>query len=298
MRAKRLILSILLNQKINPVVRTLLKPMSPYVLSDKITRLPVIGGKVSVKLPDGKLMLLHSKDGDEVATPAFWRGFEGYEPETTRIFYVLAKQSKVIFDVGAYTGYYALLAAIGNKEAKVFAFEPVPRIFEHLNRNIQLNGLSNIITSDNAVTNFDGEVTLYIPAGDMRSSASTLRGFREAEQELQVPATTLDTFVSKNSIEKVELLKIDTEATEPLVLEGGRNVIQRDEPMIICEVLRGRTEKSLHQFLSPLGYSYYWITDKGLIRKDTIEGDGTNKYRNYLFCKKEKLAGYNLAYSL
>ncbi len=282
-------LVILHNGKINPVARALLKPISISILSDLIIKVPVLSGKVSVELPDGKRLLLYGGAGDEVTGLAFWRGFGGFEPEITRIFYALAKESKVIFDIGASVGYYALLAAIGNQEAKVYAFEPAPRAFEKLNRNIQLNGLSNVITTDNAVTNFEGEVTLYIPAGDMPTSASTLAGFRKAEQELQVRATTIDTFAIKNSIEKVDLLKIDTEGTEPLVLEGSRGVIQRDEPVIICEVLKGRTEKSLLHFLSPLGYDFYWMTDKGLIHKEIIEGDRTYKYKNYLFCKKGKL---------
>jgi FkbM family methyltransferase len=234
-------------------------------------------------------MILDGKVGDEIARLVFWSGFRGFEPETTRIFYNLAKKSNIVFDVGANIGYYSLLAAISNKEARVFAFEPVARIYEYLNHNIELNRLSNVITSCSAVTNFDGEITLYIPAGDIPSSASTLEGFREAEEELKVPAITLDTFVNENNIGGVDLIKIDTEGTEHRVIQGGKNTIRRDEPMIICEVLRGRNEKFLQEFLSAVGYNYYWITGRGLIQKDTIEGDGTYKYLDYLFCKEEKL---------
>ena len=172
--------------------------------------------------------------------------------------------------------------------------QPVPRVYEHLNHNIGLNRLSNVVTSNGAVTNFDGQKTLYIPAGTMPVSASTLKGFRDAEEELQVPALTLDTFVERNHISRVDLMKIDTEATEHMVLEGGRNLIRRDEPVIICEVLKGRTEKFLNKLFSALGYNYYWITEQGLIQKETIEGDGTYKYSNYLFCKGEKLSKYGL----
>ena len=104
----------------------------------------------------------------------------------------MAKKSNIVFDVGANIGYYSLLAAISNKEAKVFAFEPVPRIYEYLNHNIELNRLSNVITSCSAVTNFDDEITLYIPAGNIPTATAILEGFREAEEELKVPAITLD----------------------------------------------------------------------------------------------------------
>ena len=281
MFAKQLVKTILCNNNINPIVRTLLKPISFYIPNNLITKIPVIG-KISVELPEGEQMILDGKVGDAIARLAFWRSFRGFEPETARIFYRLAKKSNIVFDIGANIGYYTLLAAISNKEAQVFAFEPVPRIYECLNHNIELNMLSNVITSSMAVTNFDGEITLYIPAGDVPSSASTLKGFREAEEELKVPAITLDTFVNENNIGRVDLLKIDTEATEHMVLWGGRNTIIKDEPIIICEVLRGRTERFLQEFLSALGYKYYWITGRGLIQKDTIEGDSTYKYQNYL----------------
>ena len=137
------------------------------------------------------------------------------------------------------------------------------------------------------------QVSLYIPAGNVTSLATIVKGIREAEQELQVPTTTLDTFISKNSIKKVDLLKIDVERAEPMVLQGARNVIRRDKPLVICEVLDGGPMEFLEQFLSAFGYNYYWITDKGLIQKDAIEADGTYKYENYLFCKKGKLKETN-----
>jgi FkbM family methyltransferase len=290
MLAKQLVKTILCSKNINLIVRTLLKPISFCIPNDLLTNIPVVG-KISVELLEGEQMILDGKIGDGIARLAFWSGFRGFEPETARIFYRLAKKSKVVFDIGANIGYYTLLAAISNKEAQVFAFEPVPRIYEYLNHNIELNRLSNVITSSMAVTNFDGNITLYIPAGDVPLSASTLKCFREAEEGLKVPAITLDTFVNENNISKVDLLKIDTEATEHLVLGGGRNTIIKDEPMIICEVLRGKTENLLQEFLSTLGYKYYWITDRGLIQKDTIEGDSTYTYLNYLFCKEEKFKG-------
>jgi broad specificity polyphosphatase/5'/3'-nucleotidase SurE len=74
-----------------------------------------------------------------------------------------------------------------------------------------------------------------------------------------------------------------------MVLEGAKNLLKRDEPIIICEVLKGRTEKYLHSILDNLQYKYYWISDEGLIEKEQIEGDGTYKNSNYLFITKKKI---------
>jgi len=283
------IIRLLCNKRVNTTAIVLLKHLSSFIPDKLITRMPIVG-KVSVELPDGNYLVMETGGEDLITRALFWMGFKGYEYETTKLFYELAKKSNVIFDIGANTGYYTLLAAIGNGEGQVFAFEPIPKIYEYLKRNIALNPKSNVIAISSAVTNFDGEITLYIPADDgiIPTSASTLEGFRETEGEISVPAITIDSFVYKNQIEKVDLMKIDTEATEHIVLEGAKHILKRDEPMIICEVLKGRTERFLEALLSDLGYKYYWITDKGLIQRDTIEGDGTGKYGTYLFCKEEK----------
>jgi len=290
---KTLALKVLCNTRVNSIVRILLKPIATYIPQSITLHVPV-AGKVSMKLPNGKKMMLAATPDESILWQALWQGFKGFESETAKIFTTLAGKSETILDIGANVGYYSLLAAITNRQAKVFAFEPVPEVYERLRRNIELNGLSNVDTSTSAVTNFDGQTTLYIPVGTMPVSASTLKGFRDAGEELQVPAITLDTFVVQNAISRVDLMKVDTEATEHMVLEGGLNLIRRDEPLIICEVLKGRTEKFLHELLSPLEYNYYWITEQGLIQKETIEGDGTYVYRNYLFCKGEKLRKYGL----
>jgi FkbM family methyltransferase len=287
---RKKIIRLLCNKMVNTTAIVLLKHLSSFIPDKLITRMPIVG-KVSVELPDGKYLVMETGGGDLIARDLFWTGFKGYEYETTKLFYELAKRSKVIFDIGANIGYYTLLAAIGNEGGQVFAFEPVPKIYEYLKRNIALNPKSNVIAISSAVTNFDGEITLYIPADDgiIPVSVSTLEGFRETEGEISVPAITIDSFVYKNQIEKVDLMKIDTEATEHIVLEGARHTLKRDKPIIICEVLKEKTERALEALLSDLGYKYYWTTDKGLIQKDTIEGDGTGKYRNYLFCTEDKL---------
>ncbi len=92
-----------------------------------------------------------------------------------------------------------------------------------------------------------------------------------------------------NNRPKIDLMKIDTEATEHLVLEGAKDVLKRDEPVIICEVLKGITEKFLYSLLSNTGYKYFWILSECLVKKEQIEGDETYKNMNYLFITERKV---------
>ena len=101
-------------------------------------------GVTAISLPDGHVLKLDASGDDWIPTQLFWRGWQGYEPEMTALFYRLARTAEVVFDVGAHIGFFSLLAAIVNPEAQVFAFEPLARIFERLKQNIALNGLTNV----------------------------------------------------------------------------------------------------------------------------------------------------------
>ena len=92
--------------------------------------------------------------------------------------------------------------------------------------------------------------------------------------------TTGDKFVRENQIARVDLMKIDTESTEPQVLSGLIETIRRDRPNIICEVLPELTEQRIQSLLAPLGYKFFRITDRGLVKEEKISGD--LEFRNYL----------------
>ena len=104
-----------------------------------------------------------------------------------------------------------------------------------------------------------------------------------------VPAVSLDGYVRSVGIAKVDLMKIDTEATEPDVLRGSQMILERDEPMIICEVLPRSTEDSLQRIFADTDYQFFHITHSGLIHRSKIIGDEPMQERNYLFITSTRL---------
>jgi hypothetical protein len=120
-------------------------------------------GPVRRKLPNGQTLRLWSRGDDWVSNQIFWRGWDGYEPETTPLFFRLAAQSRVTLDVGAYVGFYTLLAAHANPDGQVCAFEPLPSVFRRLQRNIALNRLTNVQCVAAAVGEADGEAE-FLPS--------------------------------------------------------------------------------------------------------------------------------------
>ncbi len=256
---RKLIKSILYNRKFNPIFRLLIKPFSYFIPKKLARKLPMLG-KISVRLPDGNSLILEDINGeDSISRVLYWKGFKGFEYETTKVFFELSKRSKVTLDIGSNIGYYALLAGIANKEAKVYAFEPVPRVYERLKRNIELNKCSNIKAICAAVTSSNGKIAMYVPKFDLPTSASSSKGYRENVEELEVLAVSLDSFADKEKVE-INLMKIDTETTENDVLKGAQNIIQKNRPIMLCEVINEILDsdlKSIEEFLNSIDYVYY-----------------------------------------
>lgn len=274
---------------VNAILRTSLRPFARWLPVRALCRLPVVG-EVTASLPSGARLRLGSDGRDLIASALYWRGLAGYEPETFAVLWKVAADVAVLFDVGASTGVFTLAAALEDRTRRVFAFEPGPGMSADLERNIALNRLTNVTPVAAAACDHDGTVDLFVPpGGSLAFGASTLPSFRPGGVRRSVRAVRLDTFVQQEGIECVDLIKLDAEGAEPAVLAGARALLERDEPWIICEVLHGLTEASLHAELDRLGYRYFAITPRGLEPRSRIVGDSTYRAPNWLFATERRL---------
>lgn len=241
-------------------------------------------GCVSVHLPPARTILMARENA---SLDLALHGYATHGGEALRFFVACLRHAQGFLDIGANTGVFSLLAARAGV-ARVHAFEPAPRIFDLLERNVRLNRLHQIECHPVAVADRKGTAVLYIPPGDVPTEASTSQGFRKMTQEVVVETTTIDEFVGARNVGAVDLMKIDTESTEPQVLSGARQLLETSRPVMICEVLKGLTEERLHALLSPYGYRYFWLTDRGLVPRERIEGDGDFRFLNYVFVTRER----------
>lgn len=242
-------------------------------------------GIVTCRLPNGAELRLQSQGDDWVSNQVYWRGWEGYEPETVPLFFRLALRAEVTVDIGAYVGYFTMLAAHANPRGRVFAFEPLPSVYRRLQRNVVLNRLSNVECREAACGAEEGTAEFYHVDAELPTSSSLSFDFMRAATDLKrtlVPVLTLDSFVAAQRLDRLDLVKIDTESTEPDVLSGALTALGRHHPMILCEVLKGRgSETALEELLRPLGYRFYLLTSDGPVPRERIEGHP--EWLNYLF---------------
>jgi FkbM family methyltransferase len=138
-------------------------------------------------------------------------------------------QGGILFDIGANHGAYARMLRNLAPTAKVIAFEPHPKTFGVL-RDLMAD-MPSVDLVNKAVGDSSGQMSLY----DFRfSDGSTQASLSEAAIELysdevvehRVECTTVDEFMAETGIDRIDLLKIDTEGHDLSVLKGARNALR------------------------------------------------------------------------
>lgn len=230
--------------------------------------------------------------GDRVGQFLHWSGFKGHNEEgTIAIYQELVKSSKLFFIVGGHTGIFSVVGSILNPQAQLHVFEPVPRIYDRLCENIKVNNLKNVVCVNCAASNSSDPLTINVPRVQFPSDSSVRSGFRNSTEAVVVSSTTLDSYQKENQLGPIDFMLIDTETTENFVLQGAQHILKVDQPIIICEVLKGFIEAQLQEILSSSNYSFYWINGSKLEKQEQIVADPTYKEKNFLFVpiSKEQL---------
>lgn len=198
-----------------PLIRRMASPLE----------LPVSGGfrmLVDTREPMGRVL----------ATAGIW------EPHVTAVFRGLLFPGDVCIDVGAYSGYYTLLAAkLVGPAGHVYALEPAPAAHAALESNITLNGLANVTALRVAAGEADHQARF-----DDRSEGQAIRSSVRTSAELapSVPVRTLASLVRASDVERIRLVKIDVEGYEVEVLRGLRPLFDSGaRPALLVELHAG-----------------------------------------------------------
>ncbi len=194
--------------------------------------------------------------------------FGGYEPIEASLFLSLIKPGDTVLDIGANVGFYSLLLSKKVGEGgKVFSFEPVPKNFLQLQKNIEKSGSpKNIFLNQIAI--WDQREQLKFSLGNQHDK--NCGGFSAGEVEnsiesFECSAMPLTEFVAKDQVGKVSAIKMDIEGAEWRALKGALAIITRDRPILLLEVCKatcssfGYHPDELWKLFQPLNYSAYKI---------------------------------------
>ncbi|HSM20259.1 MAG TPA: FkbM family methyltransferase [Hyphomicrobiales bacterium] len=174
----------------------------------------------------------------------------------------------VFLDIGANIGGYALFVAGLGVGARVIAIEPQPELFRRLTYNISLNRDGPVKAIACALADKDGEMTLFLNAGNKGESSLKMVGWESDHGEsLQVPTKTLLTLAREEGLERIDAVKIDIEGAEDLVLapffaEAPESLWPK---LIIMENERGRWRVDCVELCLENGYRLTATTRNNVI---------------------------------
>jgi len=102
-----------------------------------------------------------------------------------------------------------------------------------------------------------------------------------------VPVTTIDEYVRRNGIERIDLLKVDVESQEHRVLHGAREVLSVHRPLILLEVLPAADIDALEAVRRQYNYIAFNLRPYGLVGIENVAIDRT--CQNQLLAPAEAL---------
>jgi FkbM family methyltransferase len=173
---------------------------------------------------------------------------------------------RVIFDIGANVGFVTWEFSQAFPDAIIYAFEPDPvprKVLESTH-----GGHRGVRIFPIAMADRQGELTFVQRPVSCNSS---LLGWasvecRGGETTIRVEANTLDNFCASNSINHIDLLKVDTEGGDFLVLKGAQNMLIKGAiDVVMVEVIfvptyEGQaTFNEIVEFLKSHGFAFFNI---------------------------------------
>lgn len=221
-----------------------------------------------------------------------------YEPLATEFFTSFLKPGMVVLDIGANIGYFSLLfSKLIGQSGKLLAFEPDPKNYQLLKKNIEINGYAErVMLYECALYKEKSELCLYLcdtNCGDHRIYDSGKKS-----KHITVKAETLDGIMSEHDC-RIDCMKMDVQGSEFFVLQGMQKQLQLNPDLIIFTEywprglhLSGVKCKSFFEFLEEKGFFPFEFSSSGHIEPTGFEQLNksytaeNNLYTNLVFKRK------------
>jgi len=170
---------------------------------------------------------------------------------------------QVFLDVGANVGNHALY--MSQLVGEVHAFEPYDKVRASLEKNIQTNDITNIHVHPVGLGNEEKKFPFYAPPDENLGAGSFFEDHQDYNQymgELQVVVG--DEWLRGLQIRRVDMVKMDIEGFERFALEGLKETLERNRPVVVMELspktretLPGKMEELASLFPGNYGFYYF-----------------------------------------
>lgn len=162
-----------------------------------------------------------------------------YEQSEVGFVRQVVKPGQTVLDIGANVGFYTIiLASLVGPSGKVYAFEPLPRNADLLERSVAENGFEDRVMLERVVVGQTaGSAKLLFEEQTLNSGGSYLfedgMHLPDGHGIQEVAMVALDDDVLHRPI---SFIKIDIEGAEPLAFRGAEEILRTDRPTILSEI--------------------------------------------------------------
>ena len=261
-----------------------------FIKNKNIASIEINQNRIVLKTKDDIRLICDSLDRRHMFMEIL--NFGNYEPAELQMIKHFLKKDSVVLDIGANIGWYAINLSKSVPEGRIIAFEPIPKTYDYLVKNIALNKLGNIKTYNIGLSEKAGYFNFYYNR-KYTGATSLVNLINEHDVSLiRCRVEKLDNFLKKSKIRQVDFIKCDVEGAEKLVVEGGLESIKKNKPIIFIELLRKWSAKfnyhpnSIITMLKEVGYGCY-VINKTKLRK-IKEITETTPHTNFCFLHVNK----------
>lgn len=264
-----------------------------FIQNKNVDSIEISKEQVSLTANDHIKMICDIKD--ERMTPLDILNFGNYEMHELRVIRKFLKKNSVILDIGANVGWYCLNLAKDVSRGRIIAFEPIPRTYSYLKKNILANNIKNIEVHNFGFSDKKEKATFYY--NPKFSGATSLRRLHENKKTIKIKCVLkkMDGFIDTIT-SKVDFIKCDVEGAELYVIKGGVETIRRYKPIIFLEMLRkwsakyGYHPNEIIEILSGIGYRCFYVRGNMLVKINKISE--RTKATNFYFLHSIKHKGF------
>jgi FkbM family methyltransferase len=170
------------------------------------------GGLLALRTADGLTITMRQNYGDATTVADIFLG-------NCYVRDMILPDNPVVIDVGGFIGDFSLYAVKRLNARRVIVYEPSPRNWALLLKNIANNGYEDRIEPVNKAVTDGGNAMMNIDAPD--EYQCMVSAYCPSEQPLSaVPGISLGQLLRDHAVERVDLLKIDCEGGEYAILES------------------------------------------------------------------------------
>lgn len=200
---------------------------------------------------------------------------------------VARMEPKTILDIGVNVGQTMLDIKEIVPNANYYGFEPNPACVFYTNELIRLNDFTNTSILPFGLSQKTEMAHLYSSGWDDASSSVLKRN--EAGYATAIYTKNGDEFIDQEGIGDIAFIKVDTEGYEFLVLQGLSDTIDRDQPIIFCEIFSGKEEnQKIYEFFESKDYYIYEQVEDFRLKRMNSDQVFNNSCQDYIFAHRKK----------